>query len=128
MKLDNSKNPEASLKALFPQPIDCGEGVFVEPFSLATYALLEKIGSYVIIPHKPDQMEILKTFYICTHEPRGIFRKLDELDEVSLEWASRLTPSLSAKITEAIMEQIAVVRGAMPPPKENDEKKATTVG
>lgn len=128
MKLDNSKNPEASLKALFPQPIDCGEGVSVQPFSLATYCLLEKIGSYVIIPHEPDQMEILKTFYICSHEPREVFANIGRLDEVALDWASSVSPRISARITEAILEQILTVRQAMPPAKEGDEKKAVTVG
>ena len=55
MELNNTVNPKAAIEALFPQPIDCGEGVEVKPFSLATYALLEKIGSYIIFPHEPTQ-------------------------------------------------------------------------
>lgn len=123
MTQDNSKNPQASLKALFPQPIDCGEGVSVQPFSLATYALLEKIGSYVIKAHEPDSLEVLRTFYICTHDARGIFREFAELDDKALEWAMKLSPQISGKITAAIAEQIRIVRGAMPPAKDGDEKK-----
>ena len=128
MELDNGKNPKAALDALFPQSIDCGEGVEVKPFSLATYALLEKIGSYVIFPHDPSQEETLMTFYICTHDAKGVFKDFDRLTDLAFEWASKLTPSMVGKITRAILEQIRVVRGAMPPEKEDDGKKAATAG
>lgn len=126
--INNTVNPKSALAALFPQPIDCGNGVSVQPFSLATYALLEKIGSYVIFPHEPTQEEILKTLYICTHDPKEVFRDIDNLLQNAVDWASEQYPSIVDKVTSAIMRQIEIVRNAMPPTKEIDAKKAVTDG
>ena len=126
--INNTVNPKSALAALFPQPIDCGNGVSVQPFSLATYALLEKIGSYVIFPHEPTQDEILKTLYICTHDPKEVFRDIDNLLQNAVDWASEQYPSIVDKVTSAIMRQIEIVRNAMPPTKEIDAKKAVTDG
>lgn len=128
MELNNTLNPKPALEALFPQPIDCGNGVLVRPFSLATYALLEKIGSYIIVPHKPEQSEILKTLYICTHSAKEVFRGFDKLDDLAFDWAETVPPYLLNTITEAVMKQIQTVRDAMPPAKELDGKKVRTDG
>ena len=122
MELNNTVNPKAAIEALFPQPIDCGEGVEVKPFSLATYALLEKMGSYIIFPHEPDQEETLKSLYICTHDAKQVFKDFDRLGELSFEWASKLTPRMVNAITDAIYKQISVVKSAMPPDEEGPEK------
>lgn len=122
MELNNTVNPKAAIEALFPQPIDCGEGVEVKPFSLATYALLEKMGSYIIFPHEPTQEETLKSLYICTHDARDIFKGFDKLGELAFEWASKLTPKMVTVITDAIYKQISVVKSAMPPDEEGPEK------
>lgn len=128
MELNNTVNPKAALDALFPQSIDCGEGVEVKPFSLATYALLEKIGSYIIFPHEPTQEETLKSLYICTHDAKEVFKDFDKLVDLAFDWASGLRPAMVNTITEAILKQINVVKEAMPPEQENDEKKAATDG
>lgn len=122
MELNNTVNPKAAIEALFPQSMDCGEGVEVKPFSLATYALLEKLGSYIIFPHEPTQEETLRSFYICTHEPKEVFANLDKLDELAFDWASKLTPKMVKTITDAIFKQISIVKEAMPPDKEGPEK------
>lgn len=127
-QINNTVNPKSALEALFPQSIDCGEGVVVRPFSLATYALLEKIGSYIIFPHEPTQEETLRSFYICTHDPKEVFKNLEDLDSLAFEWASNLTPSMVGVITKAIFKQIDIVKNAMPPEKAGDEKKAVTDG
>jgi len=121
MELNNTVNPKAALDALFPQPIDCGEGVEVKPFSLATYALLEKIGSYIIFPHEPTQEEVLKTLYICTHDAKQVFKDFDKLGDLAFDWASGLRPAMVNTITEAILKQVDAVRRAMPP-EEGPEK------
>ena len=121
MELNNTVNPKAALDALFPQSIDCGEGVEVKPFSLATYALLEKIGSYVIFPHEPTQEEVLKTLYICTHDAKQVFKDFDKLGDLAFDWASGLRPAMVNTITEAILKQVDAVRRAMPP-EEGPEK------
>lgn len=127
-KLNNTINPAPALNALFPQSIDCGNGVVVKPFSLATYALLEKIRSYIIIPHQPSQEEVLKTFYICTHDARDTFKRFDELDALAFDWAETVPPYLIDTITEAVLKQVEIVKNAMPPAKETDAKKAQTDG
>ena len=127
-QINNTVNPKSALNALFPQPIDCGEGVFVKPFSLATYALLEKIKSYIVFPHEPDQEEILKSLYICTHDPKLVFKQFDSLGEDAFGWAETLPPYMVDVITQAVLKQIKAVRDAMPPPKAGDEKKAQTDG
>lgn len=128
MELNNTLNPRPALAALFPQPIDCGNGVLVKPFSLATYALLEKIGSYIIVPHTPEQSEILKTLYICTHDAKEVFKNFENLDDLAFDWAETVPPYLLNTITDAVLKQIKTVRDAMPPAKELDAKKATTAG
>ena len=128
MELNNTLNPRPALDALFPQSIDCGNGVLVKPFSLATYALLEKIRSYIIFPHEPDHAEVLKTLYVCTHEAKDSFKNFDKLDDLAFEWAETVPPYLLNTITEAVMKQIQIVRDAMPPAKEADSKKAATAG
>ena len=121
MELNNTVNPKAAIEALFPQPIDCGEGVEVKPFSLATYALLEKIGSYIIFPHEPTQEETLRSLYICTHDAKEIFKNFDKLTELAFEWASTIRPSMVNTITDAVLKQINLVKNATPP--EDDQKK-----
>lgn len=128
MELNNTVNPKAAIEALFPQPIDCGEGVEVKPFSLATYALLEKIGSYIIFPHDPTQEETLSSLYICTHDARDVFKNFDKLTELAFEWASTLRPVMVNTITDAILKQVAAVKKAMPPEEEDLGKKAPTDG
>lgn len=127
-QINNTVNPKSALEALFPQSIDCGEGVVVKPFSLATYALLEKIGSYIIFPHEPTQEETLASLYICTHDPKEIFKHFDELQDRAVEWAETLRPSMFRTMTDAVLKQIDIVKNAMPPEKAGDEKKAVTDG
>lgn len=127
-RINNTVNPKSALDALFPQPIDCGEGVLVKPFSLATYALLEKIGSYIIFPHEPTQEETLASLYICTHDPKETFKHFEELQDRAIDWADTIRPAMFQKITDAVLQQIALVKNAMPPEKAGDEKKVATDG
>lgn len=128
MELNNTVNPKAALDALFPQPIDCGEGVEVKPFSLATYALLEKMGSYIIFPHEPTQEETLKSLYICTHDAKDVFKNFDKVGELAFEWASGLRPAMVNTITEAILKQVDAVKKAMPPAEDNTKNPPQTDG
>ena len=123
MELNNTVNPKAAINGLFSQSIQCGEGVEVKPFSLATYALLEKIGSYIIFPHEPTQEEVLKSLYICTHSPKDIFKDFEKLDELAFEWAETLTPRMITIITNAILKQVAIVKDVTPPDQGDLGKK-----
>ena len=134
MEVERPQNPPQALAALFPEVIDCGEGVVVQPFSLATYALLEKIGSYILEDHQPDPVEVIESLYVCTHDAADVMKDLsrndgrDALREKAAAWASRVPPYLLRTITAAIKTQIKRVRDVIPPPKEGELKKAATAG
>ena len=134
MEVERPQNPPQALAALFPEVIDCGEGVVVQPFSLATYALLEKIGSYILEDHQPDPVEVIESLYVCTHGAADVMKDLsrndgrDALREKAAAWASRVPPYLLRTITAAIKTQIKRVRDVIPPPKEGELKKAATAG
>lgn len=134
MEVERPQNPPQALAALFPEVIDCGEGVVVQPFSLATYALLEKIGSYILEDHQPDPVEVIESLYVCTHDAADVMKDLSRNDgrealrEKAATWASRVPPYLLRTITAAIKTQIKRVRDVIPPPKEGELKKAATAG
>lgn len=134
MEVERPQNPPQALAALFPEVIDCGEGVVVQPFSLATYALLEKIGSYILEDHQPDPVEVIESLYVCTHDAADVMKDLSRNDgrealrEKAAAWASRVPPYLLRTITAAIRTQIKRVRDVIPPPKEGELKKAATAG
>ena len=134
MEVEKPQNPPQALAALFPEVIDCGEGVVVQPFSLATYALLEKIGSYILEDHQPDPVEVIESLYVCTHDAADVMKDLSRNDgrealrEKAAAWASRVPPYLLRTITAAIKTQIKRVRDVIPPPKEGELKKAATAG
>lgn len=134
MEVERPQNPPQALAALFPEVIDCGEGVVVQPFSLATYALLEKIGSYILEDHQPDPLEVIESLYVCTHDAADVMKDLSRNDgrealrEKAAAWASRVPPYLLRTITAAIKTQIKRVRDVIPPPKEGELKKAATAG
>ena len=134
MEVEKPQNPPQALAALFPEVIDCGEGVVVQPFSLATYALLEKIGSYILEDHQPDPVEVIESLYVCTHDAADVMKDLSRNDgreaimEKAAAWASRVPPYLLRTITAAIRTQIKRVRDVVPPPKEGELKKAATAG
>lgn len=134
MEVERPQNPPQALAALFPGVIDCGEGVVVQPFSLATYALLEKIGSYILEDHQPDPVEVIESLYVCTHDAADVMKDLSRNDgrealrEKAAAWASRVPPYLLRTITAAIKTQIKRVRDVIPPPKEGELKKAATAG
>lgn len=120
-------NPVKAIEAIFPGDIDVGNGISVKPLSLAHYALLEKIHSYIICDdHEPDSIEVLKTFYICAHDAKDVFKDLDNLGEIALEWGDKLPPYLTDKIIEAISKQIDNMLNVSP--TVDDGKKKVTPG
>lgn len=134
MEVERPQNPPQALAALFPEVIDCGEGVVVQPFSLATYALLEKIGSYILEDHQPDPVEVIESLYVCTHDAADVMKDLSRTDgrealrEKAAAWASRVPPYLLRTITAAIKTQIKRVRDVIPPPKEGELKNPDRAG
>lgn len=122
-------NPTSSLKALFPLPIDCGFGVKVYPLSLGHYALLEKIDSFLIDGnHIPDELEVIRTFYICTHSAKEIIQNFERLDELSFEWADTIPPSINSNIANAIHKQIEIMTKVVPITDSKKKEVKTVVG
>ena len=120
----SKSNPESSINALFPEPIDCGFGVSVYPLTLAHYALLEKIDSYLVNgTHVPDSLEVVKTLYICTHSARDVMANFKSLDADAFEWAERLPPSANNIIAKAIIKQIEAMSKVIPVIGDDDKKK-----
>lgn len=120
-------NPKSSIEALFPKPIDCGFGVSVYPLTLAHYALLEKINSYLVSgDHTPDAIEVIRTLYICTHSAKDVMSNFGELDYLAFEWAENLPPRLNTDIVSAIRQQIVAMRKVAPIVDDGNSKKKVT--
>lgn len=116
--------PKSSIDALFPEPIDCGFGVIVYPLTLAHYALLEKIDSYLVNgDHAPDSLEVVKTLYICTHSAKDVMANFKSLEADAFEWAEHLPPSANSIIVNAILKQIATMSKVIPVIDEGNGKK-----
>lgn len=123
----SNTNPKASIKALFPEPITCGMGVEVKPLTLAHYALLEKIGSYLVNgDHTPDSMEVIRTYYICTHSSKDVLESFGNLDELAFQWAESLPPSMNGRIAEAILDQINAMSKVIPVVDDGKKKALET--
>lgn len=116
--------PKSSIAALFPKGIDCGFGVTVYPLTLAHYALLEKINSYLVnADHVPDSIEVIKTLYICTHSAKETMDDFSNLESLAFEWAENLPPSMNNIIASAIIKQINTMSKVMPVIGDDDKKK-----
>lgn len=121
----SKSNPKAALNAIFPEKIKVGNGVEVYPLTLAHYALLEKINSYLVNgDHDPDAVETMETFYICTHEAAEVFRDFSDIGAKAMEWGATLPPYMARLIAPAIKRQIDLMSGAIP--DVNDGKKKAT--
>jgi hypothetical protein len=120
----SKSNPESSLNALFPEAIDCGFNVKVQPLTLAHYALLEKIDSYLVNgDHEPDSLEVIKTLYICTHSAKDVMANFKTLEADAFEWAEHLPPCVNNLIAKAIIKQIEAMSKVIPVFGDDDKKK-----
>ena len=119
--------PKSSINALFPQPLDVGCGVVVMPLTLAHYALLEKINSYIVNgDHAPDSIEVVRTLYICTHSAKETLADFDKLDALAMDWAETLPPRMTRIIADAIIRQIDAMSKVAPAVDDGKKKRAAT--
>lgn len=110
-----STNPKSATDALFPTPIKCGCGVEVYPLTLGHYALLEKINSYLVNgDHTPDSIEVILTYYICTHSAKETMDDFPNLESLAFAWAENLPPSMNNNIASAIIKQINTMSKVIP--------------
>lgn len=114
-------DPECALEALFPSDIFIGEvngeEIYVKPLSLAHYALLEKVDSFLVSmkeTDKRDPTDVIVTYYICTHDARSVMKNFSTIVEDSLAWAEHLPPCVSGSIAEAIDKQIQAMSKCIP--------------
>lgn len=121
----SKSNPEAAIQAIFPEKIKVGNGVEVYPLTLAHYALLEKINSYLVNgDHDPDSVETIETFYICTHDAAETFADFSDLGAKAMEWGSTLAPYMAGLLGAAIKKQIDLMSAAIPNVDDGKKKAA----
>lgn len=112
--------PVVAVEALFPVPIDCGFGVEVHPLTLGHYALLEKIGSYLVLGgHRPDPVEVVRTYYVCTRPAADTVALignggLEALDQAAFSWAETLPPAANQAMADAILKQVGAMMKVAP--------------
>lgn len=122
--MEKTNTPNQIINALMPPAIKVAEGIEVKALSLAHYLLLEKIHSYLVENHEPkSDLEILESLFICTHSAKDVHMNFNDIEELSLEWAESLHPSMLKTISDAILEQIKIMSDVVPqggPSKKKD--------
>ena len=120
----STNNPKTALEAIFPTSIDILGGVKVYPLTLAHYAVLEKVNSYLVNgDHAPDAIESLVTMYVCCHDAKQSLRNLDGLEDAAADWAQELPPAVVPAIMDAIKKQIDAMANVVPMLGDDKKKK-----
>lgn len=123
----SENNPKSAIAAIFPQPIKIIDGVSVYPLTLAHYALLEQINSYLVNgDHQPDALESLKTMFICTHDAKTTMHVMDDLEGAVAQWSEQLPPAVTYPIMDAIKVQIEAMSKVVPYIDDQKKKVAET--
>ena len=117
-------NPRKALAAFLPASIPIpGTDVAVRPLTLAAYAILEKIGSPLVVPSEGvTALDVIPTLYVLTHDPVEVM--CEDLAAASVAWADGLAPSALIPIEEAARRQVRAWLDVLP----EVEKKRRTPG
>lgn len=124
----SKSNPRKALAALLPAPIRIGAlGVEVRPFTLATFAVLEKIGSPMLPAAGPVHagvFDLLPTLYAATHVPAECLDQIADgtFSRNVLEWADTIPGTAMPLLKDAILMQVGTMQDVVP---ESPEKKTT---
>lgn len=126
-------NPRKAVSALLPAPIRIGAlGVEVRPFTLATFAVLEKIGSPMLPsdgPVRAGVFDLVPTLYAATHGPAECLDQLADgtFARRAIEWADTVPGTAMPLLKDAILRQVGTVYDVVP---ESPQKKTadTTAG
>lgn len=115
-------NPRKALAAFLPASIPIpGTDVAVRPLTLAAYAILEKIGSPLVVPSEGvTALDVIPTLYVLTHDPVEVMS--EDLAAASVAWADGLAPSALIPIEEAARRQVRAWLDVLP----EVEKKKTS--
>lgn len=114
------ENPRAALDALLPAPVAVeGTGETVKPFSLALYAMLDRIHSPLLYGGGgTDALGVLPSLFIAC---RGVDEGLKpELLKRALEWADALPPSALPALQKAVKGQIDALLAVTPESKKKE--------
>lgn len=118
----SKSNPRKAVAAFLPAPIPIpGTGETVQPFSLATYGILEKIGSPLVMPAQGSvtALDLIPSLYVVTHDAEEVLA--GDIAADSVAWAKTLPPPALLPIEEAARRQIGAVIDVLP---ESAKKKA----
>ena len=110
--------PEVALDAL-TQP---------HPLTLGQAALLEKIGSPLILPTEEEAgaLDLIPSLYLLNLPAAEGVKHLDTLQADALAWADTLTPAQYQQTLKEASEAIKAFYDLLPQP-EADAKKASPV-
>lgn len=117
----SKSNPRKAIAAIIPAPIPIpGTDAAIRPLTLAVYAILEKIGSPLVVPFegRVTALDILPTLYVFSHDPMEALSA--NLAAASVEWAGTLPPTALIQMEEAARRQIRAFLDVLP---EAEKKK-----
>ncbi len=120
-------NPRKATTAIFPAPLDCGEGAVVQPLTLGMFAALERISSPFVTGKEPkDLLELIPSLYLVTHDPRDVFR--GNILDLSMQWANTVSIAVVETIRDAAYKQMNAYFDVIPEIDDAEPKKKTTDG
>lgn len=124
-------NPEKALSALLPEPIPVpGTAESVRPFSLALFAVLDRIGSPLLGSEGRggvSALSLLPSLYAVCRGARAALAS-ENLMLDAAEWAEKLPPGALGSIRDAAARQIAAVVSVVPQAKKEPGTPGTTAG
>ena len=117
----SATNPRKAVAAFLPAPIPIpGTAEAVQPFTLAHYGILEKIGSPLVMPVQGPvtALDLIPSLYVVTHDAAEVLA--GDIAADSVAWAKTLPPTVLLPMEQAARRQIGVFIDVLP---ESDEKK-----
>jgi hypothetical protein len=122
----STANPTKAIAALIPEAIITPHGVAVQPLTLGTFGLLERIHSPILTGEKTDVLGMLPSLYILAHEAAEAHAQMGQIEAAALAWADALPPSAIGPIEAAAREQVQRMLAVIA--QEGDAKKKVTTG
>lgn len=108
-----SQNPAIAREALAPSPRVVG-ALTLQPVTLGTVLVLEKIGSPLLTAKPGDAvsaLELFRTVYVLTHPVDEVLalhaRGAAAFDTTVIQWASQVTIADLEPLTRAVIEHLA---------------------
>ena len=122
----SATNPRKAVAAFLPAPIPIpGTAEAVQPFSLATYGILEKIGSPLVMPVQGPvtALDLIPSLYVVTHDAAEVLA--GDIAADSVAWAKTLPPTVLLPMEQAARRQIGVLIDVLPEAAKKKAERAT---